>query len=251
MNRKDQDSQWKNLYKIGGIAAFLAGILFRKNWSAEFILLRTFGIVNCGPDTIPISAVDWFSLFQDNWFLGILLFNFFDVVNYALVGLLFLALYGKLSQFNNGLMLMAELLGFTGIILLFSSNQSLAMLNLSAQYATASTEAERASIIAAGKALLAIHNPGRLYQGTQIYLSYVFVPMAGLMMSILMLHDDSFGKKTSWSGIIGNTSLLTFPVVLILIPKWAVLPIPLAAPFLMAWHILSGMTLIKIGRDKS
>jgi hypothetical protein len=52
-----------------------------------------------------------------------------------------------------------------------ATNQASSMLTFSERYAGATTDVQRAAFIGAGEALLAIHNPGSLSQGTGMYVS--------------------------------------------------------------------------------
>jgi hypothetical protein len=92
------------------------------------------------------------------------LLNVFDMVNYALVGLMFLALYGALRRANQSAMVVATASGLVGIAVTFASNQAFSMLSLSNQYAAATTEGQRSMLLAAGEGLLAINNPGAIYR---------------------------------------------------------------------------------------
>ena len=65
------------LYLTGGVAALTAVILFRRNFNAELMISNGFG---------------WFDLFQNDWLVGLMLFNLIDMINYLLVGLIFLLL---------------------------------------------------------------------------------------------------------------------------------------------------------------
>ena len=106
-NAETSDSDWKSLYRVGGVAALMAGVIFRRNLGAEISLFST----QKQPDTI----IDWFTLLQNNRVLGLAYLNIFDLVNYALVGLMFLALYVVLKQANKSYMAIATTLGFLGI----------------------------------------------------------------------------------------------------------------------------------------
>ena len=166
-----RDSSWRALYSTGGVAALLAVFVFRRNLGAELMLLVNFGIIGGVPTTPLVTAIDWFKLFQDNWLVGLTLLNFFDLVEYALLGLLFLALYGALRQSNRSAMLIATSSGLVGITVYFASNQAFAMLALSERYAAATNEAQESTYLAAGEALLATNNPEAIHQGTGIYVS--------------------------------------------------------------------------------
>lgn len=126
------DSTWQPLYRIGGIAALLAAVIFRRNIGAEVSLFT-------GAEAIPQSVVDWYTLLQDSPFVSLAFLAVFDIVNYALVGLIFLALGAMFWQNRRRLVAMALAGGLVGIAVSFASNISLSMLSLSQQYAAASS----------------------------------------------------------------------------------------------------------------
>ncbi len=158
MLQSESHINWKSLYRVGGAAALIAAVLFRRNLGAEFLGLRGIGIIDVGPTAPPRTVMDWFTLLQSNKLLGLTLLNVFDMVNYALVDLMLLALYVALRRASESLMAIAMTLGFVGIAVYFASNQAFSMLSLSDQYAAATTDAQRALFLAAGQAVLAIND---------------------------------------------------------------------------------------------
>jgi hypothetical protein len=132
------DADWKPLYKIGAFAALISVIAFRRYLAAEMFAFDGFGIFDM-PETMPDTALDWFTLLQNNTFVGLVLLNVFDLVNYFLVGLIFLALYVALRRVNRSAMALAIILGLMGIAVYFASNQAFGMLHLSQQYAAAAS----------------------------------------------------------------------------------------------------------------
>ncbi len=80
----------------------------------EFLLMRMLGIIRFGPSTMPSSVSEWFTLLQTHRLVGLTLLNVFDVVNYTLVGLIFLGLYAALRRANKSYMTLAAALGFLG-----------------------------------------------------------------------------------------------------------------------------------------
>lgn len=76
------DAEWAGLVHLGGVAALIAGLLIRRNLGAEIALFSG----QPQPDTVT----DWLILLQRNRLLGLAYLNLFDLVNYALVGLMFL-----------------------------------------------------------------------------------------------------------------------------------------------------------------
>ena len=237
------DAAWKGLFKVGSVAALIAGLVFRRNLGAEFMLLRSVGIINVGPTTSHYSVLDWFGLLQNNRLLGLTLLNFFDLVNYALVGLMFLALFAALWRASRSLIAIAASLSFVGIAVYFASNQALTMLSLSDQYAAA-TEAQRSVLLAAGQATLASHqNAG--YEGTGLYLSFFLVTVAGLLISAVMLRSRirAFSKVTAYMGILANGFGLGYYLALAFAPVMVALPLSISALFLLAWYVLIGRQL--------
>ena len=68
------ESPWRGLYIAGGVAALIVVVLFRRNLGAELTLLGSFDILDV-PETPPISALDWFTLLQQNTIVGLILFG--------------------------------------------------------------------------------------------------------------------------------------------------------------------------------
>lgn len=243
------DRAWRWLYFVGGAAALIAVVFFRRNFGTEMVAFRGFGIFDV-PAVHPSTAFDWFTLLQDDTFVGLLLFDVIDLVNYALVGLIFLALYAALHRANKGAILIATAVGLVGIAVTLASNHAFAMLSLSKRYADATTDAQRAMFLAAGEALLAIYKPGAIYQGTSYYVGYSFVLLAGLIISVVMLRSHVFNKATAYVGILANALALADFFVLALAPALYGLPTVASAPFRVVWMVLMALGLFRLGRQK-
>lgn len=241
------EQNWKLLYRFGAGAALLAIFVFRRNLGAELMAFNGFGLFSV-PPTMPVSAAEWFSLLQGNTFVGLALLAVFDLIEYALVGLIFMALCVALWQSNPVTMLMSTICGVAGIAIYFASNQAFAMFSLSAHYVAATTDAQRAMFLAAGESLLAINNPGTLYQGTGIYASLFLVLLAGLMISMVMLRSNTFSRITAVTGILANGFGLTYYIVLVFAPALLVLPFVISAPFRVTWYFLIARKLLQQGK---
>ncbi|MFN2291521.1 MAG: DUF4386 family protein [Anaerolineae bacterium] len=233
------ERDWRLLYVLGGAAALIAVVVFRRHFGAELTVLMDMGIISLEP---PSSALAWFALLQDKQFLGLLLLDLFDLVNYMLVGLMFLALYGALRRANKVAMTVATATALVGVAIYLASNQAFAMLALSDQYTGANTEAMQAMFLAAGEALLAIHNPAG------IHLGLLLVALAGLVASVAMLRSSVFGKVTAILGVVANGLVLTYFVALPLVPAIAFLLPAASAPFRLLWYILIARRLFQLGR---
>ena len=245
--RDFNNSDWRFLYRLGGIAAFIAVVVFRRNLSAEFSAFNGFGIFEV-PQIIPVSAGDWFALLNSSRFVGLVYLGLTDLVNYLLVGLLFLALGMALRKTNRGAVLLALALAWAGIIIFFATNQAFSMLSLADQFANASGDARRSLLLAAGEALLAVNNPGRALPGLGSLSALFMVTLAALTFSVLMLRSQAFNKASAWVGILSaGFQLLYFPL-LYLAPDLVALPFVLSAPLRVTWYVLMAIKLLKLAR---
>lgn len=229
------DSSRKSLYQVGTVAAFLAAFLFRRNWSAEADLLL--------PVDMPVTVLEWFTLIHDNRLLGLIMLDFVDLVNYTLVGIIFFTLYYALKDTHEIYMRLAILICTIGVAVAFASNQAFTMLSLSDKY-FAAVEAEKSVFLTAGDVILAI-----MTQGSGSYISLFLVGFSGLMISIIMLYSDVFGRITAYFGILANGVGLSYFITIIILPTIGWIPIPLSAIPLMIWYILIGVQLYKLSKE--
>jgi hypothetical protein len=211
------------------------------------------GIIRAGPKALPSTVLDWFTLLHAHRLIGLTLLNAFDIVNYALVGLIFLGLYAALRRTHRSSVTVATALGFLGIAVYIASNQAFPMLSLSDQYAAATTDAQRSMLLAAGHALLAIQNPNVVGQAS---LGFFLVTLAGLIISIVMLGNRVFSKATAYTGMLANAFGLGYPFGVALAPRTVVLPLvalslSASACFLVIWYVLIARRLWQLGRGGS
>ncbi|MEJ2711121.1 MAG: DUF4386 family protein [Anaerolineales bacterium] len=233
----------KNLFKAGAVAALIAALVFRRNLDAEIILLRATGIIQVGPTAPPSTIVGWFRLLRVHKLLGLTFLNVFDLLNYVLVGVIFLALYAALRRASPSFMALATTLGLAGSLTYFVSNRAFAMLSLSDQYAAATTGVQRATLLNAGQVTLAIHHNAS-HQG--IYVSFLFVSVAGLIISAVMLRSGIFSKTTAYAGLLANGLGLGYYPAFAFAPALVFLPLSLSALFLLAWYIGIGRRLWRL-----
>ena len=103
---------------------------------------------------------------------------------------------------------LAMIISFIGIAVFYATNRAFAMLDLSTQYAAASTDAQRAVLEAAGQALLAVgksHTPGT-------FIGFFLSEIAGILISFVMLRGGIFNKLTAYMGILGFGMLLVYEI---------------------------------------
>jgi len=245
--------RWNGLYKVGSVAAWVAVLIFRRWLGAEFFFFRGTGIIRAGPKALPSTVLEWFTLLHGHRLIGLTLLNAFDIVNYALVGLIFLGLCAALRLTHRSSITVATALGFLGIAVYIASNQAFSMLSLSDQYVGATTDAQRSMLLAAGQALLAIQNPNAVGQAS---LGFFLVTLAGLIISIVMLGNRVFSKATAYTGILANAFGLGYPFGVAFAPRTIALPfvalsLSASACFLVIWYVLIARRLWQLGRGGS
>ena len=190
-------------------------------------------------------------MLQNDPFVGLSLLNLFDLINFALVGLIFVALYAALRSVNKSLMLIAISIGLIGVAVYLASNQAWEMFSLSEQYAAATSDVQRSVLLTAGDVLLVTNHPEAPYQATGIYVGLFLVLSAGLLISIVMLQSDIFGKAVAICGILANGLALLGFIALAFGPTVSWIPPTLSAPFRMIWYVLIAIKLFKLAKSES
>lgn len=195
-NNETVNSDWNGLYRVGAVAALLMFVL---------TLIQSFIFITNPP---PSTVIGYFTLFQKSQFLGLLDLDLILIIINILLILIYLALYVALVRISKSFMTIALAIGLVGTILFFASREAtFGMLSLSNQYAAASTDTERAILLAAGQTLLTIYN------GTAFDLSYIFGGVVILIFSIVMLRSNIFSKATAYLGIVMGILMLVPPTV--------------------------------------
>ncbi len=220
-------SSWTGLYRIGGAAALIIAVL---------IPLQAIVFIVSPP---PSTVIDYLTLFQNNKLLGLFHLDFLMLVDQVLMVPILLALYVALRRASESLMAISTVLAFLGIAAYFASREAtVTMLALSDQYAAATTDAQRAVLLAAGQAMLAMYN------GTAFHISYNIGQLAGIIISAVMLRDHAFSRVAAWAGILGNLVGwgLYVPTIGIYISLFSVLG-------LWIWYTLVGRKLLQMGQS--
>lgn len=219
------ESSWQWLYKLGGAAAMVSVLII----PITIVVYIVWPPAN--------SVVGHFEQFQNNWVVGLLGMDLLYLLTNIILIPTWLALYVALRRTNESLMAIALTLGLVGIVALIAARPIMEMQSLSEQYATATTEAQQAIFLAAGEALLAI------YHGTAFNAHYLLGTIALLIISIVMLNSDVFGKRTATIGIAANLVTLGFylPVIGIYISIFSVV-------FYWIWYLMIARRLWQLSR---
>src|SRR5215212_891693 len=225
VNAVTADPRWNWLYKIGGAAAL---------FGVAIIPIQLIVFVAWGQ---PETALGWFTLFQSNKLAGLLAFEFLFVVN-AVVGIATtLALYVVLRRVNESLMTIALVLGLVEAVSFIVARPAVEMLYLSNQYAAAATDAQSATLLAAGEAMLATFN------GTAFHVGYNLFSIYFLIVPLVMLRSNIFGRVTAYTGILA--AILNWGLY---VPGIGVFLSALSVVPLAIWLILVARRLFQLGR---
>jgi hypothetical protein len=88
-----------------------------------------------------------------------------------------------------------------------------------------------------------------MVQGTGITISLFLVLLAGLIVTVVMLRSDAFGKATAILGMLANGIGLCYFYTLAFLPAIYWLPHPVSAPFRVVWYFLIALKLFKLARQ--
>ena len=224
------------LYRLGGVMALLIVI------TALLEIIITFlpgGYASA--DTVH----DWFTLFQNNWFLGLRNLGLLNIIMTMLGIPMFFALYTAHRETSQPYTTLALIFSLLGAAVFFATNRAFPMLELSRQYAQAATDAERTLLSAAGQAMLSVgesHTPGT-------FLGFFLSEVAGITISLVMLRSRIFHAINAHAGIFGFGMLLIFDICASFVPT----PSNVVLSFAMigglvsiAWYILISLRLFQL-----
>ena len=213
---------------MGGICALIAGPLTMVDIMVYVIWPQ------------PSSIAGGFSLFHDNWIIGLLDLDLLGIVIYVIVIPVILALYLNLRQASQSWAAVGGVLTLIGMAAYFASNTGVSMLSLSGQYAGATTDAQRAVFLAAGQAVVAI------FLGPAFTTSFIIVSTSLLITGFVMFRSPLFSKRVALVGIIANVCGIGefLPVSFAIMMTIGVIN----AIGLGIWFILIGRRLMRLGR---
>jgi len=234
----DSERHWKTIYKIGAVTTtiVLCGI----------ILDMVVGSIT-GADiaALPHTAVERFNQFKDYPLLG--LYNL-DLLN-TIIQIIFIpsifAIYGVHRKVLNPSALLTLIIFIFGTTIFVTSNTALTMLDLSHKYFGAESEEQKLLIAAAGEAMLAKGAHGSL----GVFMGFVLIPFSNALMSGVMLSGKIFSRTTAYVGLIGNSLMVIYVILVTFIPAVEAMAIAFAMPaglLVMVWMILFTIKLFKM-----
>lgn len=231
----------KRLYTLGGIACLAIALMYLTAAAVYVPAMRQ--------APAPTTVVEWFELLQTNRLVGLFYLGLADVPIVILFGLVSLALHSMLKDVDNNWATIAAPFAFVGMAVYLATNVSFSMLALSGEYATATSEVQQSTALAAGQALLSVT------QGTGGVSGLALVWLAGLIFSILMLRGRKLNKPIAWIGIIAFALLVpsflfsgyTYGVSSGIGEALALITSIGGGMLSLVWYLLTGVELIRLG----
>lgn len=173
--------EWQGLYRAAaGSAIGMAAITL-----AQFVVFAV------ASPPVDGTAQDWFAVFQQSAWRGLLGFEGLLVVYALLSVVVSLGLGAALMPASRSLAALFVALSVIGGMAFVVARPALEMLWLSNQYAAA-TEVQKASLLAAGEAMVA------MFHGTAFQVSYVLGSLSGLLIAAAMLRSGLFSRTTAY-----------------------------------------------------
>lgn len=170
------DRKWRNLYIAGAVSAMVM---------LAFMVFQIVVFVIWPP---PSDVHGLFSLFIDNWLLGLLSMDLLYILDGVLLIIIYLALYMTLKDHCPVAMLVGTVLGIVGVGSYFSSNTAFEMLSLAHQYGQAVDPVAKNAVFAAAVGMLEI------YSGTAFDIYYVLNTVVLFVYFGVMRKTTIYGK---------------------------------------------------------
>jgi len=223
------DPSWKGLYRIGGVSAFIYGILL-------FVALALLFILGQPPD----GGQEFLNYYAGRESLGRLAFGLFGISDLMTVPVMF-AMYVALRGVGRNAMLVASAFFGLFIVLDLGVNvlNNLSLITLAENYAAVTSPVQQASYVATADYIrVTLNVAGPIY-------GFVFPCIWGLVASLTMLRGV-FSRRTAYVGvaasmlgIIGGTSVIIPPMGALQIYSLILIGI---------WFLLLGSRLHDLGR---
>jgi hypothetical protein len=223
----DTEASWRPLYRLGGIAALFALALIPLSAAIYFLWPP------------PSTVAGHLTLLHERPLLGLLSLDLPMLLSTVALLPIYLALYAALRHANPSFMALALVLGLVNLTTYVTTNPAFGLLTLSEPYATATTDAQRQTILGAGQAIYAIS------VGTAFDVGYVLAGVAALVIGIVMLRGGGaiFGRATAYAGLtMGAFSLVPATAGTVGLVSAFVSLLPT-----MAWLALVGRDLWRLG----
>jgi hypothetical protein len=231
-------NNWKTIYKIGIITTILV--------LCGIVLDMVVGTVIGGNITeLPQTAVERFNQFKENSLLGLYNLDLLNIINQIVLIPSIIALYAAHREVNKPIAMFSLILFLIGTTIFVTGNTALTMFDLSHKYFAASSDEQKMLLSAAGEAMLAKGSHGSL----GVFIGFALPTFANVLMSYVMLNGKVFSRTASYIGIIGNSLMVVYIIMVTFKPAVEKMALVFAMPaglLVMTWMIMFTMKLFKL-----
>jgi hypothetical protein len=228
------EHSWKSFYKVAAIVA----LIFVAYSLVTMVVLLTIG-------GAPESAREAFDLLAKNRLVGLLRLDALTLLVLPLYYPLFLGLYVGLKTANRAYASLSALLAIAGVTLFLATPSAFSLLPLSDEYAAAKIPARREQLLAAGEALLA----SDMWHGSGAMIGGFLMLIATLILSLIMLKSECFGKWTAIVGLLTHGLDLTHSLVSLVSPQIGLVFMMIAGPLYLVWFPLLARDFFRLGQE--
>ena len=219
---------WKELYRLGGIAAIVSVIIMILSVAAFIVWPNAPGFN---------TTDDMFALVQENTAAALTALDLGVSVNNLFSILIYLSLFVALRRVNQSYSLIALAFGLVAVASAIAARPVFEIFTLSDLHAAAATDPEKSRYLAAGETLLV------LFHGTAFKTYILLGGLSLLISSWPLLCSNIFGKAVAYVGIVGNIIAIGF-VLPAVGPVFAFLSMPILA----VWFILLARNFFRIAQ---
>lgn len=227
------DFSRKHLYTIGAAAALV---------QLAAILAYTAVAAVLGPK--PATIDEYYALQQADRVAAVLRGDF--LLLFLIGGYLgtFPALYVALRSVSPVAAMFATLFTLVAVTICFASESTFALLHLGDQYAAATSDAMRAQLLAAGRAVIAAD----FWNSSGAYVSGILLQGGGVIISLVMLRSRDFSRVTAVAGLLGNALDLAQHVLHPFAPSLSAAIMMLMGPFYLVWFPMLARDFLRLAK---
>lgn len=224
---------WKRLYPAGAWSSLILLV---------YSLVTMLILVLIGGQ--PASAREGFAMLQENRLVGLLRLDILSILIMPLYYVIFLALFAALKKTDEMSAALATVLVFAGLTLFLATPSAFSWLALSDKFAAATSEEQKALLLAGGEAILA----SDMWHGSGPIVGGILLQAGTLFVSLIMLGSRDFSRATAWTGIVTHGLDLAHIFVAFVFPIGGVILMGIAGPLYLVWFPLVARDLFRLRR---
>lgn len=230
----DPDGKW--IYRVGGLSGIVLGIGYLL--TIPLVTLYAGGFPPLGAE----ARLAFFAEHAAGWWVATALMVFTDLLYIPF----FLALYHALKGFNKYLMLLAFACAGLFVVLDLATTWTSfpSLIILSSNYAAATSDTQRAIIVAAAG------YPSAIIDSPLSGIYAILIPALGLLFASLVMRKGIFSKTLAYMGMIAGVSGILAGISPIFMSDQETAQY-INATFAMIWFFFVGLKLNRLGQSKN